>query len=141
MDGIIDMVLPLCSLPCEGIMRTQLPASQKGTLTKTQLCWVPNFIYKAASFWYFVTTTQTKTTVFLKSLNKLFPSLQLILEYIFCFCFLFFCFSRGALMAYGGSQSRGQIRAVAASLCHSHSNTGLEPLLQLTSQLMATLDP
>lgn len=75
MDGIIDMVLPLCSLPCEGIMRTQLPASQKGTLTKTQLCWVPNFIYQAASFWYFVTTTQTKTTVFLKSLNKLFPSL------------------------------------------------------------------
>ena len=44
--------------------------------------------------------------------------------------FLFVCLLfRVALMAYGGSQTRGWIRAVAASLCHSHSNTGSEPHL------------
>ena len=43
-------------------------------------------------------------------------------------------------MAYGGSQARGQIRAVAADLCHSYSNEGSKPCLRLT-QLTATLDP
>ena len=33
----------------------------------------------------------------------------------------------GVKSAYGGSQARGQIRAVAAGLCHSHSNTRSEP--------------
>ena len=31
--------------------------------------------------------------------------------------------------AYGSSQARGQIRVVAASLCHSLSNAGSEPSL------------
>ena len=34
-------------------------------------------------------------------------------------------------MTYGGSQTRGQIRARAAGLCHSHSNVGSEPCLRL----------
>ena len=38
----------------------------------------------------------------------------------------FFAISRAALLAYGGSQARGLIRAVAAGLHHSHSNTGSE---------------
>ena len=33
--------------------------------------------------------------------------------------------SRAAPTAYGGSQARGQIGAVAASLHHSHSNVGI----------------
>lgn len=33
-------------------------------------------------------------------------------------------FFKAAPVAYGGSQARGQIAAVAASLHHSHSNTG-----------------
>ena len=37
-----------------------------------------------------------------------------------------FVFSRAASMAYGGSQARGLIRAVAAGLHHSHSNLGSE---------------
>ena len=40
-------------------------------------------------------------------------------------CYFFssvFCLFRAAPMAYGGSQSRDLIRAVAASLCQSHSN-------------------
>ena len=43
-------------------------------------------------------------------------------------CFFFFflcvcvCLFRAAPEAYGDSQTRGRIRAVAESLCHSHSN-------------------
>ena len=51
------------------------------------------------------------------------------------FCLLF----RATSMAYGGSQARSQIGAVAASLHHSHSNPGSKPYLQSTPQLMATL--
>ena len=43
-------------------------------------------------------------------------------------------------MAYGFSQARDLIRAVAAGLDHSHSNMGSEPHLQPTSQLMAMPD-
>ena len=44
-------------------------------------------------------------------------------------------------MAYGGSQARGRIRAVATSLSQSHSNAGSELRLQPTPQLTATPDP
>ena len=37
--------------------------------------------------------------------------------------------------AYGGSQARGLIGAVATSLHHSYSNTGSEPHLQPAPQL------
>ena len=45
------------------------------------------------------------------------------------FLFFFFFFFRAVLAAYGGSQSRGQIGAVAASVHHSHSDAGSEPCL------------
>ena len=35
-----------------------------------------------------------------------------------------------AFGAYGSSQARGRIETTAASLRHSHSNVGFEPLLQ-----------
>ena len=57
----------------------------------------------------------------------------------FCFC-LFVCF-RAAPVAYGVSQARSLIGAAAASLRHSHSNSGSEWCLQPTPQLTATLDP
>ena len=53
----------------------------------------------------------------------------------------FFCLFRATPAAYGGSQARGLIGAVAAGLHHSHSNAGSQPSLQPTSQLTATLDP
>ena len=44
--------------------------------------------------------------------------------------FLFVCFFfRAVAEAYGGSQARSRIRAAAASLHHSHSNTRSEPHL------------
>ena len=42
------------------------------------------------------------------------------------FFFFVFCLFMAAPMAYGGSQARGPIGAIAAGLCHSHSNTGSE---------------
>ena len=43
--------------------------------------------------------------------------------------------------AYGGSQARGPVGAVAAGLRQSHSNAGSEPCLWPTPQLTATPDP
>ena len=58
--------------------------------------------------------------------------------YLHTFSFLLF---RAAPVAYGDSQARGQIGAVAAGLHHSHSNTRPKPHLRPTPQLTATLDP
>ena len=52
---------------------------------------------------------------------------------------LFFVFSRAAPVAYGGSQARGLIRAVAADL--RHSNAGSELRLRPTTQLTAMPHP
>jgi len=56
------------------------------------------------------------------------------------FFFGLFAISWAAPVAYGGSQARGPIGAVASGLRQSHSNSGSEPSLQLTPQLTATLD-
>ena len=63
-----------------------------------------------------------------------------------CFLFALFCLfatSWAASVAYGGSQARGQIGAVATAtgLRQSHSNAGPKPHLRPTPQLRATLDP
>ena len=44
-------------------------------------------------------------------------------------------------MAYGGSQARGLIGAVASGLCYSHSNARSEPRLPPAPRLTATPDP
>ena len=44
-------------------------------------------------------------------------------------------------VAYGSSQARGQIGAVAAGLYHGHSNARSEACPKPTPQLIATLDP
>ena len=54
------------------------------------------------------------------------------------FFFFFFC---ATPVAHGGSQPRGLIGAVTASLRHSHSNARSEPRLRPTPQLMARQDP
>ena len=46
-----------------------------------------------------------------------------------CFFVFVFCLFRAAPEAYGGSQARGLIRAVAAGLHHSHSNGRSKPSL------------
>ena len=63
---------------------------------------------------------------------------------LFIYLLLSFCllvFSRAAPVAYGGSQARGPVGAVATSLQHSHGNIRSEPCLRPTPQLTATPDP
>ena len=55
--------------------------------------------------------------------------------------FFIFCLFGVTPGAYGGSQARGLIGAVATGLRQNHSNTGSEPRLRLTPQLTATPDP
>ena len=45
---------------------------------------------------------------------------------LFIWCDGFFCLFRATPVAHGGSQTRGQIRAIAAGLHHSHSHAGSE---------------
>ena len=63
--------------------------------------------------------------------------LQLV---FFFFFFGLFAISWATPVAYGGSQDRGRIGAVATDLRQSHSNSGSEPRLQPTPQLTATPD-
>ena len=60
---------------------------------------------------------------------------------LFYVLFIYFLLFRAAPVAYGGSQARGPIGAVATGLHHSHSNVGSEPRLRPTPQLTATPDP
>ena len=60
--------------------------------------------------------------------------------FIFYFFYFYFLLFRAVPVAYGSSQGRGQIGAIAAGLHHSHSNVGSEPHLQPTPQLTAMLD-
>ena len=59
-------------------------------------------------------------------------------EQLALFYFLLF---GAAGAAYGSSQARGRIRALAAGLYHSHSNGGSELCLPPTPQLTVTADP
>ena len=70
-------------------------------------------------------------------LISLFPVYLFICQ----FFFRLFAFSRAAPAAYGGSQARGLIGAVATGLRQSHSNSGSEPCLQPTPQLTAMPGP
>ena len=55
--------------------------------------------------------------------------------------FFFPCLFRAALVAYGGSQARGQIGAAVAGLHQRHSDDESEPRLQPTPQPTAMPDP
>ena len=65
----------------------------------------------------------------------------LFFSFLFSFSFFVFCLFRAAPAAYGSSQARGLIGAVAAGLRHSHSNDRSKPHLRPTPQLTATPDP
>ena len=55
--------------------------------------------------------------------------------------FFFFVISWAAPAAYGGSQARGPMGAIAADPCHSHSHVGSQPHLRPAPQVTGTLDP
>ena len=69
-------------------------------------------------------------------------SLHFTLALLFIyFYYYYFFFSRAAPAAYGGSQARGGIEAVAAGLHHSHSHIRSEWRLRPTPQRLAMSDP
>ena len=77
-------------------------------------------------------------------LTVLCPGCSLCLEHpslLFCQAHFFFFLFRATPTEHEGSQSRGQIQAVAAGLHHSHSNTISKPPLGPTPQLTAMRDP
>ena len=101
-----------------------------------QICW--HIIVHRILLWFFYVSAVTVeiSTSFLCLFGF---SLSLSI-YIFFF-FGLFAISRAAPMAYGGSQARGQIGAVAAGLRQSHSNAGSESHLRPTPQLTAMPNP
>ena len=56
-------------------------------------------------------------------------------------CIYILSFSRATPLAYGDSQARGLIRAVAAVLHQGDNNVGSKLRLQPTPQLIATPEP
>ena len=78
-----------------------------------------------------------------QSLGQELSFLSLFLSFFLSFFLslsLFYLF-RAVTAAYGGSQARGGIGAVAAGLHHSQSNTRFRLHLRPTPQLMAARDP
>ena len=61
--------------------------------------------------------------------------------FFFNYHFFFFFLFRATPVAYRSFRAKGQIRAAAADLCHSHSHAGSKLHLQPTPQLAATPNP
>ena len=94
--------------------------------------WVSNIAAVCLTFWLFLIDNVHKHSLkMLQYANEKYWSSVLEMN------FFFFRLFRAAPAAYGGSQARSWTGAVAAGLRHSHSNTGSNPHLQLTPQLMA----
>ena len=71
--------------------------------------------------------------------------MELIIGRFFLICdivvYALFFFLMAAPVAYGSFQTSNPIRAVAAGLYHSHSNTRSKPYLWPMLQVAATPDP
>ena len=84
-------------------------------------CWISLSQNEISSYLYFCSISHTGHIIYLFA--------------------LFFFFLKAAPEAYGSSQARGQNRAAAASLHHSHSHARSKPHLRPTPQFTATPDP
>ena len=105
-----------------------------GIITQRRVsgCWATKRTKEQKSPFMVMFQDNTTFMYYLRIYNFLF--------YLFIYLFIYFwlfVFSRAAPAAYGGSQARGPIRAVAASLRQSHNNTGSKLHLRPTPQLMA----
>ena len=76
-----------------------------------------------------------------KTIEKIKETKSWLFEKQHFFCCCLFAFLGLLPVAYGGSQVRSLIGAVATGLCQSHSIMGSEPHLQPTPQLAVTPDP
>ena len=95
---------------------------------------VPVSLHNGFFLFCFLILHLTQNFMFLEGLSPMsFWFFPLSLSFFFLF--------RAAPTTYGSSQPRGRTGATAASLWHSHGNTGSELHLQPISQLMAMPDP
>ena len=83
-----------------------------------------------------VNLTQLQVLLLLYTISL--KSLQIELPHYY---YYYYCLFRAAPTAYGGSQARGLIGAIAVGLHHSRSNTRSKLCLRPTPQLTATSDP
>ena len=74
----------------------------------------------------------SKIRIFLEEKPGVSPKAALF--FLSFFPFFVFCPFRATPAAYGGSQARGLIRAVAAGVHHSHAMPDLQPTLQLMAR-------
>ena len=79
-----------------------------------------------------------KMSICPKAIYRLVQSLSRFQCHLF---FGLFCLFRATPVAYGGSQARGRIGAIAGGLHYSHSNAGSKPFLGPVPQLTAMPDP
>ena len=84
------------------------------------------------NYYHYLTIQGTKYT--LRCNNNYTDKFSSIFPVSFFF-FFFFCFLKAAPEAYGGSQERGPIRAVATGLHHSPAMQDSKPHLRSTPQL------
>ena len=98
-------------------------------------------LIQALKVWAFTKMVTLKLAIAVYEPVFFLPHDFLPYSFFFFFFFFVFCVFRASHMAYGGSQARGIIRAVAASLRQSCSNARSEPCLWPTPQLTAMLDP
>ena len=104
-------------------------------LTKYSLCYVPGLYSLCRRDFSLSSNLCLNTIYFSQSFHNTCPDPQSML------CIFFFAISWAALAAYGGSQARGLIGAVASSLRHSHSNTGSEPKYATYTTAHGNADP
>ena len=95
---------------------------------------IQTYILNLCVYWFFCLFPVSKRNIFkifswyifvvlLVAILYVLPTLcfVLVILAVSFFLFLFFCFFRATPMAYGGSQAKGLIGAVAAGLHHSHN--------------------
>jgi len=105
--------------------------------------YIPTDSAQGFQFLYVLTNTCYFLSLFLKN-NTHSNECEDLYAFSFFFFFYFFVFVffwGAAPVAYGGSQARGPIGAVAAGLHPGHSNTESKPRLWPTPQLTAMPDP
>ena len=90
-----------------------------------------NFSEYVFGFLYFSVSYDMQELIW----GELCSLLLLLCHSVFFFFFVFLLFLWAAPTAHGGTQARGRIGAVAASLHHSHSNARSELCLQPAPQL------
>ena len=96
-------------------------------------------LIKCLIFWtQLITSSECHLTYF--ALPHIPCTLEVILSLDYTSVFFFLSFL-GPHPLHMEVPSRGPVRAIAAGLCHSYSNTRSKPLLWPTPQLRATLDP